>query len=173
MRITTKRLTIRELTAEDWRNMQRIALDFGKSEYRIYDIPLPTEDTEIKALTDRFVQSGLFFAVLLEETMIRYICFHEDSGNYDLGYCFLSEYQGKGYAYEACVAAMAYMTETADVKAFTAGTALDNLPSCKLLRKLGFDLRKTETLSFHQDENGKDITFLGGVFVKEVNHYDR
>lgn len=57
------------------------------------------------------------------------------------------------------------MAKDRNVTAFTAGTALKNTPSCKLLGKLGFALVGTETLSFHKDENGKDITFEGGNFI--------
>ena len=147
--------------------MQRIAADFRKSEYAIYDMPLPVEEQEIKALTRQFAQSHLFFAVMLDEDMIGYVCFHEEDGNYDLGYCFHSDYQGKGYAYESCSALMEHVAKTRAPKAFTAGTALKNVPSCKLLGKLGFVLQGTETLSFHKDEEGNDIAFEGGLFVKQ------
>ena len=165
--INTNRLQIRELAAEDWQAMQSIAIDFGKSEYAIYDMPLPVNDEEIKALTRQFAQNRLFFAVMLDEIMIGYICFYEDNGSYDLGYCFHSDYQGNGYACEACAAVMEYLEYTRTVKDFTAGTALINIPSCKLLKKLGFVLKRTEKLSFHKDKYGRDITFTGGVFVKK------
>ena len=166
--IQTERVFLRPLRAEDWQSMQRIAADFRKSQYILYDIPLPTEEQEIKALTEMFAGTGLFFAVLLDDAMIGYVCFHEENGDYDLGYCFHSDYHGKGYAYEACMAMMQYMTEEKSVKAFTAGTALKNVPSCRLLEKLGFTLTATETLSFHKDEYGNDIVFEGGIFRKEI-----
>ena len=163
----TNRLSIRELVSEDWRSMQTIAADFRKSEYAIYDMPLPVEEQEIQALTRQFAESHLFFAVMLGEGMIGYVCFHEEGGNYDLGYCFHSDFQGKGYAYESCSALMEHIAKTCSPKAFTAGTALKNVPSCKLLKKLGFVLQGTETLSFHKDEEGNDIVFEGGLFVKQ------
>ena len=147
--------------------MQKIAAGFQKSKYAAYDLPLPTEEQEIKALTKVFADTGLFFAVMLDSIMIGYIAFHVENEKYDLGYCFHSDYHGKGYAYEACAAMMDYMAKERDVKIFTAGTALKNTPSCKLLEKLGFVLIATEMLSFHKDEKGNDITFEGGVFMKE------
>lgn len=163
----THRLQIRELDPYDWQAMQRIALDFLKSEYVIYDMPLPVEDEKIKELTKQFAASHLFFAVMLDNVMIGYVCFHEENGNYDLGYCFHSDYHGKGYAYEACHAVMEHISKTRCAKAFTAGTALQNVPSCKLLNKLGFVLAKTEMLSFHKDNVGNDIVFEGGSFIKK------
>lgn len=54
------------------------------------------------------------------------------------------------------------------VKSFTAGMALENIPSCKLLAKLGFVLENIETLSFHKDKNGKGIIFVGGIYRKDI-----
>lgn len=167
MNIQTNRLLIKEIENEDWKNLKNIATDFKNSQYAIYDLPLPVEDEEIKTLTKQFADSHLFFAVFLRDTstMIGYVCFHKDNENYDLGYCFHSDYHGCGYAFESCRAAMDYIKHTRNVKTFTAGTALKNIPSCKLLKKLGFVLSETEILSFNKDENGNDISFEGGNFA--------
>lgn len=132
--------------------MKRIAMDFRQSEYAVYDMPLPTDVGEIQTLTARFAASGLFFAVLRKDTeeMIGYICFHEGNGSYDLGYCFHTAHQHKGYAYESCMAMVDELVRSRQVRIFTAGTALKNIPSCNLLRKLGFTLQGTETVSFQE-----------------------
>ena len=142
MQLKTDRLLIRKLIPDDWQSMQKIADDFRESKYAIYDMPLPTGKVEITALTKRFAKTQLFYAVLHHDVMIGYICFHEDNGYYYLGFCFHSDYQGKGYAFESCRAIMDYMTNEHDIKTFTAGTAPQNKPSCKLLEKLGFTLQK-------------------------------
>ena len=103
MQLKTERLLITELIPDDWQCMQKIATDFRKSNYAIYDMPLPIKDAEIIALTKQFAETQMFYAVLLHDVMIGYICFHEDNGKYDLGYCFHSDYQGKGYAFENAV----------------------------------------------------------------------
>lgn len=166
MQLKTERLLIRELEPGDWKFMQKIAADFRKSEYAIYDMPLPVEDAEIIALTRQFSAIKMFYAVLLHDVMIGYICFHDDNGNYDLGYCFHSDYHGKGYAFESCRALMDYLACKKSIKTFTAGTALENKPSCRLLQKLGFTLQKTEQRSFRKNITGNDITFKGGVFIR-------
>lgn len=166
MELTTERLNIRTLLPEDWKPLLRIADDFRASPYLIYDMPLPAEEDAIRELTARFAESGLFFAVFLKENpeMIGYICFHREADTYDLGYCFHSAYQGNGFAYEGCAALMGYLRDLHGDIRFTAGTALDNHPSCKLLERLGFALTDTETLSFHRDAAGNDIVFTGGRF---------
>lgn len=163
--IRTKRLCIRKLLPEDWKNLQVIAADFSKSPYVIYDRPLPTEDCLIQKLTKQFADTGFWFAVMLPDpdVMIGYVCFHENAGSYDLGYCFHSLYQGKGYAFESCAALMDHLSENKTVQSFTAGTALKNIPSCRLLEKLGFSLLRTETVSFCDD-----CAFEGGQFLKQI-----
>lgn len=168
MIIKTNRLFIREIRSEDWKSIKNIATDFAQSEYIIYDQPFPLEDIKIMALTKQFADSHLFFAVFLENSsdMIGYVCFHNNDGNYDLGYCFHSTYQGKGYALESCLEMIKYVEHNHKVKSFTAGTALKNTPSCNILKKLGFILSGTESLAFHKDEAGFDIVFEGGNFIR-------
>ena len=54
-------------------------------------------------------------------------------------------------------------------KRFTAGTALNNLPSVKLLTSLGFRKIREEKVSFYKDEKGEDIYFDGGIFMADVD----
>lgn len=158
--LKTDRLTIRPLRGEDWREMQKIFADFAQSEYAIYDFPLPTDDRGAEALTGRFAGSGLFFAVTLPDgNMVGYIGFHRDGKAYDMGYCFRSAYQKKGYAGESAKALIEYLYRVYGVRNFTAGTALANLPSRRFLERLGFALQSEETLCL----NG--VPFRGGNFA--------
>ena len=67
MQLKTYRLLIRKLVQDDWKFMQKISADFRKSKYAIYDMPLPTGDAEITALTKQFAETQLFYAVLLHD----------------------------------------------------------------------------------------------------------
>ena len=165
MEFTTNRLYIRNLCADDWQEMKHIFIDFNNSKYSVYDMPLPAEDEEIKALTETFAESKLFFAVFLKESkaMIGYVCFHKAAGDYDLGYCFHSAYHSKGYAYESTATLIGRLACECGVMRFTAGTAIDNIPSCKLLEKLGFVCVSTETVSFDNV-----FSFEGGNFVLDI-----
>lgn len=160
MEIRTNRLYIRDLHASDWREVQEIFIDFNNSEYAVYDMPLPTEDSKAKSLVEQFAESGLFFVVCLSEKIIGYICFHVNDGKYDLGYCFHSSYHLKGYAYESIQTLIEYFAKEHGVHCFTAGTAVKNIPSCSLLKKLGFDCVSTEKVSF----DGK-FSFQGANFL--------
>lgn len=162
MELKTFRLYIRDLREDDWIKMKSLFIDFNSSKYAVYDRPLPTEDIEIEALTKQFVENSLFFAIYLldEKQMIGYVCFHEDEEKYDLGYCFHSTFHSNGYAYEGIKALIDYFVREYNAIKFTAGTALANIPSCKLLEKLGFECVSTEEISFNED-----FSFEGGNFV--------
>lgn len=159
MMITTKRLSIRPIEFSDWPALQRIALNFQASPYRYFDREMPTSDSGAQNAARYFASTGLFFAVLLKEQMIGYVCFHPENRNLDLGYCFHSDYHGQGYAFEACSTLMTIIAHTGAINRFTAGTALENTPSIRLLQKLGCTQTTTETVCFYENH-----PFTGGTF---------
>ena len=162
MEIETSRLYIRDLYETDWGEMKEIFIDFNRSKYAAFDRPLPKDDDESKSLTKQFSDTGLFFAVhLLENSkMIGYVCFHKNGDSFDLGYCFHSAYHSNGYAYESVTALIEYFAKEHHVISFTAATAIENTPSCRLLERLGFVCVSTETMSF----DGK-FSFQSGNFA--------
>jgi len=60
----------------------------------------------------------------------------------DLGFGFLDEYAGQGYAYEASRGVIKHAIEYHDVTQLIAVTTEGNLRSKKLLEKLGFAMQK-------------------------------
>ncbi|MBQ8954770.1 MAG: GNAT family N-acetyltransferase [Clostridia bacterium] len=171
MEIRTERLLLRAVTEEDWRDLQAIWVSVNGTPYARYDRPQPTSDGEVQAQARRWAacadnREHLFFAVCLERRMIGYVVFHAQSeGVYECGYCFNTAFHGQGYAGEAMRALMDAMGAMG-AKKLTAGTALDNAPSVRLLKSLGFELVYTEKMSFYKDEKGNDIVFDGGVFER-------
>lgn len=169
----TERLTVRPVEAEDWKSIREIWRDFEKTEYRIYDTPKSTAADDVKRRIARWAaasQSGnehVFFAVCLEDKPIGFISLNARAGGYELGYGFLNECHGKGYAKESLTAVLELARELGAKKVF-AGTAMKNLPSAALLKSLGFRLAGTETVSFFKDAEGNDICFEGGKFEKEL-----
>ena len=57
----------------------------------------------------------------------------------DIGYAFLPEARGKGYAYEACMAVTHYADASLGLQRILAVTSKSNEASKKLLAKLGFE----------------------------------
>lgn len=88
---------------------------------------------------------------------------------YEIGYCFHSDFHGKGYARESHLKLFEYL-RGCGITRFTAGTAINNVPSVSLLKSLGFQQIGTEKVSFYKDSVGNDIVFDGGIFA--LTFYD-
>ena len=168
MLLKTERLIIRNVIADDWKSIRDIWVDFNSSEYAKYDTPHITEDANVQARIAKWAAANsgtehMFFAICLDETVIGYIAFNIRENGYEIGYCFHSTYHGKGYAKESMLALFDYL-RTLGITNFSAGTAINNTPSVKLLTSLGFKLVEQEKVSFYKDADGNDIVFDGGIF---------
>jgi RimJ/RimL family protein N-acetyltransferase len=60
----------------------------------------------------------------------------------DIGFAFLPDYSGKGYAYEIAKRVIDYGLNQIQLKKILAITLPENFPSIKLLKKLGFSYEK-------------------------------
>jgi ribosomal-protein-alanine N-acetyltransferase len=168
--IKTDRLIIRNFTPDDWKDLQEIVIDKEASEYAIYDHQFPTSENEVKVITEWFSKGDNFLSVyeMTINKVIRYVSLNGKSDKKrDLGYCFHSAYQGKGYATEACVAVINYAFNTLNVESITSGTANLNYPSRKLLDKLGFCKVGEGVSSFRKNAEGKPIEFISSTFILE------
>ena len=70
----------------------------------------------------------------------------------DIGFAFLSEYHGKGYAFEIAAATMNYAKETLLLPVIWAITVAYNQPSIKLLERIGFTFEKVIRLPDDEEE---------------------
>ena len=170
--IQTPRLTIRRIVESDWQAAQNIWADFSRSEYAQYDKPHDTDDESVRARIAKWGKYAesmehMFFAVCLTGEMVGYIAFNIREHGYEIGYCFHSSAHGKGYAGEALRALIAHL-KTLGIAHFSAGTAINNLPSVRLLLSLGFAQTGSERISFYKDTGGTDIFFDGGIFELNV-----
>ncbi|WP_165443979.1 GNAT family N-acetyltransferase [Lachnoclostridium sp. Marseille-P6806] len=159
---------IRRVCSDDWKAIQTIWADEAKSIYAQFD---KSNDLEDQAVAKRITMwasfacgdEHIFLAVCLHKTVIGYIALNRMECGYEIGYCFHSDYHGKGYAKESISGALAYLKNKGSLR-ITAGTALKNTPSVHLLHSLGFHQTGTEKLSFYKDADGKDIVFDGGIY---------
>lgn len=168
MILKTERLVIRHITEKDWKSIKMIWENFNTSEFVQYDIPHNTEDEDVRVRIAKWADANcslahMFFAVCLKDTVIGYVACNKREDGYEIGYCFHSDYHGKGYAKESCLAIFDYLWKIG-VRKVTAGTAINNIPSVSLLKSLGFAQVGTEKVSFYKDSKGNDMVFDGGVF---------
>jgi ribosomal-protein-alanine N-acetyltransferase len=69
----------------------------------------------------------------------------------DLGFAFLSEFQGNGYAHEAALAILGYAKHSLQLSRLLAITSPENLKSIQLLLKLGFESEEPISSENNQD----------------------
>lgn len=173
MNLTTERLSIRRIVKEDWESLKRIWDDQKCSVYACFDKPNDTDPDIVRKRTEKWASYAnsvehMFFAVCLNGDLIGYVAFNRRESGYETGYCFHSAYHGKGYARESMLALIGAIRNIQPDAVITAGTALENIPSVKLLRSLGFSQVGTESVSFYKDDDGNAIYFDGGVFELNV-----
>lgn len=168
MQIESERLIIKDITMDDWKRVKEILADFNSSPYAQYGNPHNTEDACVKEKVAEWVNYNngnerRFFAVCVKETMIGYVGLYSKEVGYELGYCFHSDFQGKGYAKETLKAIIKYFNEQGTTQ-FVIRTAKKNLPSIKLITSLDFTSVGEENISFYKDSEGNDIVFVGEIF---------
>jgi ribosomal-protein-alanine N-acetyltransferase len=169
--LETKRLLIRNFKPGDWEALHEMIVQYQASELAAYDQQWPTGPEDIKRVAEWFASGDSYLAVTLKDTG-RFIGFvslnpEEKEGvrEYNLGYIFNFDYHGKGYASEACRAALAHAFGTLQADDVITGTAAVNTASCRLLERLGFKKTAESTGSFRNDLEGKPIEFLGYTYV--------
>lgn len=170
--IKTKRLTVRRVGPDDWKAIKDIWAGVAATEYARYDRPNDTDDDSVLKRVEKWSyfrdsKEHVFCAVCLGDTVIGYIALNRREDGYEIGYCFHPDYYGKGYARESIAGLLNAFGAKCDTR-ITAGTALDNIPSVRLLRSLGFRQTGTEKVSFYKDESGEDIVFDGGIFQLDL-----
>jgi RimJ/RimL family protein N-acetyltransferase len=159
--IETDRLTIRNFHAEDWRDLQEMAINYQASEYAQYDHKWPTDEEGVRGMANWFAEGDRFVAVCLKPggKLIGMISVNpkEPGVEYGFGYVFHADYEGQGYATEAGRAMLAYVFGALGVLRITTGTAAANTPSCRLLDKLGFEVVARRMGALREGEDGQPI----------------
>ena len=172
MVLQTARLKIRYIEPDDWKDLIRIWKDFDRSAFARYDAPHALDEADVRKKAKCWAEASpqkehMFFAVCDQKEVLGYIEFHRNSDGYECGYCFHSKFHGRGYAKESMQMLMEWLSNDG-CKRFVARTALDNLPSVKLLASLGFRKTGEERVSFYKDGTGADIYLDGGIFMADA-----
>jgi len=146
IKLETERLKIRSITKKDLKFILEIELRPETNEYESMDTP--DEDY----LTERFNWflenaenlpngGGVRFIVQKGTKKIgdmSLVCTWEDTQEWELGFSFLSEYWGNGYASESVRAIAQLAFEELGIHKLVMNINADNVRSTKLAEKLGF-----------------------------------
>ncbi|WP_298221452.1 GNAT family N-acetyltransferase [Flavobacterium sp.] len=144
--IETKRLRLREFTLEDTQFIMALLNSPGWIEF-IGERNVKTKQDAVNYLQNGPMKIyenhgfGLWMVELKDGKTPVGMCgiLKRDTLEFpDIGFCFLPEFSGKGYAYESAMATMTVAQETYNVDNLCAITLAHNSPSIKLLEKLGF-----------------------------------
>lgn len=158
----TERLRLREFTREDAPFLLEL-LNTPEWIRFIGDRNIRTLDDAREYVSNRLVASyhrfgfGLYQVELKDSGTPIGMCGlvrREALDDVDLGFAFLPQYTGLGYAREAGTAAIRVAKQKVKSKRLLAITMVDNTSSINLLQKLGFSFEKTVTLA------GEDQTLM-------------
>ena len=158
--ITTKRLLLKEFQLEDAAFVLELVNTPAWLQYigdrSVYSIA----DAE-KYLRDRLIASyathgfGVYNAWHIEKDSPIGMCGLVNRAHLkcpDLGFAFLPNFVGKGYAFEASQAVLNFAKQELKLAELCAITLPDNLPSNGLLKKLGFELKQHIQMPDDEDE---------------------
>jgi RimJ/RimL family protein N-acetyltransferase len=148
---TTERLKIRKFTPDDFEDLADILTDTDVTYFEPYET-FTKEACIQEAII--FSKSEEFFAVVLANKVIGKIYFsNKDFGNYEIGYTFNAQYQGKGYAYESVRGMMKYAFSVLGVRRILAEINARNTKSIKLIERLGLRKEAEHKELFPRKEN--------------------
>jgi RimJ/RimL family protein N-acetyltransferase len=142
--IQTDRLNLRKLTLDDAGFIVQLVNSPGWLEF-IGDRNIKTLEAAEEYLTTGPVKSyqengfGLWMVELKSGEPIGMcgLLKRDTLEHPDIGFAFMPEYMGKGYAYEAAAATIAYAKEQLNLSEIAAITIPGNVRSIKLLEKIG------------------------------------
>ena len=158
--LTTERLVIRRLSSDDAEfildllNQPSFLRYIGDKGVRNAEDAVRYIQTGPLASYEQF-GFGLFLVELKESGVPIGMCGllkRDTLPDVDIGFAFLPGYWSQGYAFEAAAAVMKYGREAFGLKRIVAITSLDNMPSIKLLEKIGLSFERLIKLGEDQPE---------------------
>jgi ribosomal-protein-alanine N-acetyltransferase len=169
--LETQRLTIRNFRVSDWEALHEMISQYESSEVAAYDHQWPTSPEEIRKVAEWFASGDSYLAVCLKDTgqFIGFVSLNEESRNdcraFNLGHIFNFDHHGKGFATEACRAAVDHVFARLKADTVLTGTAAENRASCRLLERLGLKRTAEDVGSLRNGPDGQPIEFLGYTYA--------
>ncbi|MEP6585012.1 MAG: GNAT family N-acetyltransferase [Ginsengibacter sp.] len=144
--LSTSRLKLDILALEDYDFISSLVNTMGWIEY-IGDRNVHSKNDAIAYINKILSTENLFYWVVRiseTNTPIGIISFLKRSylENFDIGFAFLPDHSGNGFAFEATKEILLMISKNAEFKLVLATTISSNEKSIKLLTKLGFSFEK-------------------------------
>jgi ribosomal-protein-alanine N-acetyltransferase len=149
--LDTPRLLLREMTEDDAGNLFTLGQNPNVTRYIVGEPPLTTREQALSILRERvFPQyaAGLGRWACIEKRSGEFLGWcgvkHvPEDGEYDLGYRFLEQHWGKGYATEAASAVRDFARRELAGKRVVGKAMLDNAASRRVLEKIAMVFERT------------------------------
>ena len=145
--IETDRLILRPFLVDDIQSLAQYRSDPEVAKYQGWDLPYAEEQaaelvSEMMALTPGDPGQWYQIAIQLKKTgqLIGDCAFRrlsKDHAQAEIGFTIARPHQGQGYATEALIALLSYVFDELEVHRVYANCDPDNLPSIRLLQKMG------------------------------------
>jgi RimJ/RimL family protein N-acetyltransferase len=156
--IRSDRLVIRNFSPQDWVELRAMIVLYQGTDSARYDHKWPTSSEEIQGITVWFAGTDSYLAVYLKTapTLIGFIAIDrrddQEDKVHNLGFIFHPDYQGQGFAAEACRAVMRYLFDRMGVDRILTGTHPANQSSVRLLKRLGLKAISPDEYVISRDE---------------------
>ena len=163
MELKTERLVLRPACAQDLDTYKAYAMDADTCRYMLF-LPHHTQEealASLQAFEANWHQepvSAYEMAITLDGRHIGEITMFLEGDKATLGWILNQAYQGRGYAYEAARAVMDYAVNTLGYPRIVAHCDARNLPSQKLMEKLGMQRVREQTRTY-PDERGTAVEY--------------
>ena len=163
--IVTERLVLREVNINDADFILDLLNSKGWLQF-IGDRNVRSLPDAEKYIADRIVKNyidhglGLYLVELKTSGTAIGLCGlikRDTLDDIDIGFAFLPEYNGFGYAFEAAISTLQFAFESLEINRLVAITTPDNINSIKLLEKIGMQFEKK--ILFEE----KEELFLFGI----------
>jgi RimJ/RimL family protein N-acetyltransferase len=170
IRLQTERLLLRNFVAEDWRALREIIAGYAASAWAAYDHTWPTAPGKVREIVASFARADTTLAVTLRDSgrLIGLVSLPAQPQLGDdvvgLGYVFDFTLHRRGYATEACRALLAHAFHDRAVHRVNTGCADANLPSMRLLQRLGFQQKGSAPHAFGTRPDRTRFEFVGHRF---------
>lgn len=144
--LTTERLTLRQLSIEDHKDIFALRSDEEINKY-LNRAPCKTIEDAINFINNVNENikknNSMYWAITFTgtKTLVGTIClfdFSNEKNSYEIGYELMTKFQGKGIMHEAAQKVVEFVFETLKFKKIVAFTHHENQNSTNLLLKLNF-----------------------------------
>ncbi len=163
MELKTGRLILRPVCAQDISTYKAYAMDAETCRYMLF-LPHKTEEEALACLRECEANwqkepiAGYEMAIMLDGRHIGGVSLIPADGKAVMGWILNKAYHGKGYAYEAARALMDYAVDVLDYQRIAAYCDGRNLPSQRLMEKLGMKRVREQTRTY-PDERGTAVEY--------------